>query len=203
MTATPASPTDRYIHLRVNAAKQRQGTVDRLKEAISQLEAQGRPITTFTIKEVSGLDYMSYYRNPEALALFRTHSTHLRQEREKEEAKRPRSKRKRGKQDERLHQVKVEPRNPLLNYKKPELVARLQAASAAYDQLKRQAKEEQAALEQQYAALLQEHMACGVTITRLEAQKAEFQAFMQRFQAALKKEEHGTQSRGDKDVQDR
>lgn len=203
MTETTTSPPDRYTHLRVNAAKQRQGTVDRLKEAIRHLAAQGRPITTFTIKEVSGLDYMSYYRNPEALALFRTHSTHLRQEREKEEAKRHRSKRKRGKQDERLHQVKAEPRDPLLNYKKPELVARLQAARAAYDQLKRQAKEERAQLEQQYAILLQEHMTCGVTIARLEAQNAEFQAFMQRFQAALKKEEHGIQSMGNKDVQDR
>ncbi len=124
MTNTP-QPEDRYAHLRANATAQRQATVDRLNAAIAQLEAEHRPVNTFTIKEVSGMDYMSYYRNPEALVLFRTHSTHLRKEREKEQAKQHRSKRKRTKQDESLHQVKVEPRDSLLNYKKPKLVARL------------------------------------------------------------------------------
>ena len=78
---------DRYAHLRANATSQKQRTVDRLSRAIATLEAEGRPVNTFTIKEVSGLDYMAYYRNAEALALFRTHSTHLRKEREKERPK--------------------------------------------------------------------------------------------------------------------
>ena len=72
---------------------------------------------------------MTYYRNPEALVVFGTHSTHLRQKRVKEEAKRRRSKRKRIRQDDNLHQVPVQTRDPLLNYKKPELVAKLRDGS--------------------------------------------------------------------------
>jgi len=56
--------------LRRYAARQKQATLDRLKQAIVQLEQEKRPVTTFTIKEISGLDYMAYYRNAEALALF-------------------------------------------------------------------------------------------------------------------------------------
>lgn len=192
MTHT-SRPEDRYAHLRANAAAQRQATVDRLTQAIAQLQGERRPITTFTIKEVSGMDYMSYYRNPEALALFRTHSTHLRNEREKEQAKQRRSKRKRAKQDGNLHQVKVEPRDPLLAYKKPELVAKLRAAYAERDQLKQQAHLKGTELEQHYTALLQEHMQCSVKIAKLEAQVAEYLAFMERFRTALQREEHGTQ----------
>ena len=62
--------------------------VDRLSQAITQLEAGGRLVNTFTIKEVSGLDSMTYYRNRVAFQLFQEHSTHLRKEREQEQAKR-------------------------------------------------------------------------------------------------------------------
>ena|SRR6266581_2261807 len=173
MTNVTTLSTDRYDHLRMNAAAQRQATVDRMKQAIEQLQADRHPITTFTIKDVSGMDYMTYYRNSEALALFRQHSTHLREEREKEQAKQRHSKRKRTNKDESLHQVKVIPLDPLLAYKKPELVVRLRAARAEYDQFKLQAQAERAELEQRYAALLQEHMRSGVTIAKLEAQVAE------------------------------
>ena len=78
---------DPYAHLRANAAAQKQTTVNRLSKAIAQLEAEGRPVNTFTIKEVSGMDYMIYYRNREAFQLFQEHSTHLRREREQEQAK--------------------------------------------------------------------------------------------------------------------
>ena len=70
MTQTPNPSEDRYAHLRRYAARQKQATLDRLKQAIVQLEQEKRPVTTFTIKEISGLDYMAYYRNAEALALF-------------------------------------------------------------------------------------------------------------------------------------
>jgi hypothetical protein len=173
---------DRYVHLRANAAAQRQATVNRLSKAITQLESEKRPITTFTIKEVSGLDYMSYYRNSEALALFRTHSTHLRKEREKEQTRQRRSKRKTMKPDGTLHQVKAEPRDPLLAYKKPDLVAKLQATRIEYDQMV-----------QNYQTLLQEHMRSATVIAKLEAQLAEYKAFMQRFRTALRDEEHGAQ----------
>src|SRR5256885_1286663 len=77
-----------YPHLRANAAAQKQVTVDRLRQAITQLEAEGRPVNTFTIKEVSGMDYMAYYRNREAFQLFQEHSTHLCKEREQEQVTR-------------------------------------------------------------------------------------------------------------------
>ena len=102
---TDASPpvSDRFTHLRAYAAKQKQATIDRLKQAILQLESDGRPITTFTVKEISGLDYQAYYRNPEALSLFRQHSTYLRKVREKEQAKRRRSQRKSTRNEDTLH----------------------------------------------------------------------------------------------------
>src|SRR6266566_6168040 len=78
---------DQYAHLRANAAAQKRTTVDRLSQAITQLEAEGRPVNTFTIKEMSGMDYMAYYRNREAFQLFQEHSTHLRRERERAQEK--------------------------------------------------------------------------------------------------------------------
>src|SRR5713226_5809883 len=121
----PVSSDDRYAHLRTNAAAQKQSTVDRLNRAIADLEAEGRPVNTFTIKEVSGMDYMAYYRNREAFQLFQEHSTHLRKEREQEQAKRQavsRGKsRKTGKGQTAAHAVKVSPRDPLLDYKRPRL----------------------------------------------------------------------------------
>jgi hypothetical protein len=182
MSEQRSSDGDRYVHLRANAAAQKQATVDRLSQAITTLEAEGRLVNTFTIKEVSGLDYMAYYRNAEALALFRTHSTHLRSEREKERAKRRRSRHKQPKQEEAIHEAQVEPRDRLLNYKKPELVAKLRAVQAEREQM-----------EQRYHKLLQEHMGCSVTIAKLEAQIAEYLAFMERFRTSLQREEHGSQ----------
>ena len=179
MTETPSPAKDRYVHLRAHAARQKQATVDRLKQAITHLEQEKRPVTTFTIKEVSGLDYMSYYRNSEALALFRSHSTHLRQERQK----RRQSKRERQARDLSGQEVIVSARDPLLHYKKPRLVAELRAARAKHDQM-----------EQQYQALLQEHMHCGLAIAHLETQLAEHQAFLERFRSSLQKEEYGPQS---------
>src|SRR2546422_10841877 len=88
MTKTPSPSEDSYAYLRANAAAQKQRTVDRLSQAITQLEAEGRPVNTFTIKEVSGMDYMVYYRNREAFQLFQEHSTHLRKEREQAQVKR-------------------------------------------------------------------------------------------------------------------
>src|SRR5713226_245314 len=114
MTQTPTPSEDRYAHLRAYAAQQKQTTLDRLEQAIAQLEREGRLVTTFTIREVSGLDYMAYYRNPEALALFRCHSTHLRKTREKAQAKRRRSWRHRSEPDPAPQQVTVSSRDPLL-----------------------------------------------------------------------------------------
>jgi hypothetical protein len=45
-------------------------------------------------------------------------------------------------------------------------------------------------LEQRYHKLLQEHMSRGITIAKLEAQVAEYLAFLERFRSALQREEH-------------
>ena len=200
------SSEDPYSHLRANAATQKQTTVDRLSQAITQLEAEGRPVNTFTIKEVSGLDYMAYYRNRAAFQLFQEHSTHLRKKREQEQAKhhethRGSKKRKQGKGRDALHAVKVSPRDPLLDYKRPRLVELLHEARAERDEAKRQVKTERfeaeqraqaehVELEQRYHKLLQEHIGCGVSIAKLEAQVAEYFAFMERFRSSLQREEH-------------
>ena len=178
MTETPSSSRDRYAHLRAHAARQKQATLDRMNQAITQLEQEKRPVTTYTIKEVSGLDYMAYYRNPEALALFRHHSTHLRKQRQKEQSKRRGATRHPSGEQE----TTVSSRDPLLNYKKPRLVTELRTARARRDQM-----------EQQYQALLQEHMQCGLAIARLETQLAEHLAFLERFRSSLQREEHGPQ----------
>lgn len=178
MTEIPTPPDDRYAHLRHYAARQKQTTVARLRQAIAQLEREKRPVTTFTIKEVSGLDYMAYYRNAEALALFRSHSTHLRKERERKRARRKGTRSSPSGQQE----IQLSSRDPLLNYKKPRLVTELRLARSQLDQR-----------EQQYQALLQEHMSCGLTIARLQTQLAEHQAFLERFRSSLQKEEYGPQ----------
>jgi L-amino acid N-acyltransferase YncA len=173
-----------------------------------QLEAEGRPVNTFTIKEVSGMDYMAYYRNREAFQLFQEHSTHLRKEREQEQEKRQvasRGKsRKPGKGQAASHTIKVSPRDPLLDYKRPRLVELLHEACTERDEARKQAQAVQASieqhaqtqraeLEQRYRKLLQEHTQCGVKIAKLEAQVAEYLAFMERFRTGLQREEHGTQ----------
>jgi len=221
VTAHSSSSGDPYAHLRGYAAVQKQATVERLKEAITLLEIEGRPVNTFTIKEVSGLDYMAYYRNREAFQLFQEHSTHLRRKREQEQANRQATsrsskKRKQGKGREALHAVTVSPRDPLLDYKRPRLVQLLHEARAERDEARQQlqavqvsieqrvqaersntehhAQTERAELEQRYRKLLQDHMQCGVTIAKLEAEVSEYLAFMERFRAALHQEEHGTSS---------
>jgi hypothetical protein len=178
--SSPSS--DPYAHLRANATVQKQATLDRLSQAITQLEAEGRPVTTFTIKEVSGMDYMVYYRNREAFQLFQEHSTHLRKEREQAQVKhqatsrgRPR---KRGKGQATPRPVKVSPHDPLLDYKRPRLVELLHEAEASRDEAKRQfrterveaeqrAQAERTDLEQRYGKLLQEHTQCGVYLSMI------------------------------------
>src|SRR5579859_1296628 len=143
---------DPYAHLRANAATQKRTTVNRLRQAITQLEAEGHPVNTFTIKEVSGMNYMVYYRNREAFQLFQEHSTHLRKEREQEQTKHlaisGRRARKSKKGQAVTHSVKVSPRDPLLDYKRPRLVELLHEARAERDEAKRQAKTAQTEAEQ-------------------------------------------------------
>lgn len=201
------SSGDPYAHLHANAAAQKQATVDRLRQAITQLETEGRPVNTFTIKEASGMDYMAYYRNREAFQLFQEHSTHLRKEREQAQAKQKTARRdssRKSKKDQAVvHAVKVSPRDPLLDYKRPRLVELLHEVRAERDEAKQQlrterseaersAQTERAELEQRYHKLLQEHMGCGLKIARLEAELAQFRIYMEGFRSSLQREEQGS-----------
>ncbi len=166
-------PGDPYAHLRANAAVQKQTTVDRLSQAITQLESEGRPVNTFTIKEVSGVDYMAYYRNRDAFQLFQEHSTHLRKEREQEQARRQVAShgksRKTRKGQAAAHAVKISPRDPLLDYKRPRLVELLHEARAERDEAKRLLRTERVETEQ-----------C------VQTERAD----MERFRSSLRREEH-------------
>jgi hypothetical protein len=201
------TPTNLPPQLRASAQARKQATIGRLRQAITQLEADHRPVTTFTIKEVSGLDYMTYYRNREAFALFQQHSTHLRKKREQEQAKHQTAShirsRKTGKAQAVPRTIKVSPRDLLLDYKRPRLVELLHEARTERDEAKRQVKAERAEgeqraqaerieLEQRYHKLLQEYMQCGVKMARLEAELAEFRAFMERYRSSLQREEQGS-----------
>lgn len=177
--------------LRASAMTRKQVTIDRLRQAIAQLETDHRPVNTFTIKEVSGLNYMSYYRNREAFVLFQQHSTHLREERERAQARLQASPSKGRKQRKDVPIVStVKQRDPLLDYKKTRLVALLREARQACEQVRQDEETKYRELEQRYQALLLEHMQCGLSIARLEAKLTEHTAFLERFRTSLQQEEH-------------
>jgi hypothetical protein len=175
-------PRDPYAHLRAHAAAQRQATIDRPAAGIATLEGAGRPVTVFTIREVTGLDYSAYYRNPEALALFRWHSTHLRAAREQ----RVTGTRRRKQPSDQGPPEALPPRDPLAGYTKPRLLRMIHGL--------RQALAEREALGQQYRALLQEHMQCALTIARLQEETreaAEYRELLRGLRTKGEREEHG------------
>ena len=51
--------------MRAHAQTQKQSTVERLRSAITSLQAQHKPISARTIYEECGLAYASFRRNPE------------------------------------------------------------------------------------------------------------------------------------------
>ena len=111
-----------------HAQAQKQQTLDRLEAAIASLSAQHKPISARTIREECGLEYASIRRNPRALLLYQQHSTFLKRQRKQKKAPQPDI---------------PSPRDPLLAYKKTELVARV-----------RKAEELLKAREQQHATFL-------------------------------------------------
>jgi hypothetical protein len=60
-------------HLERFYDEKRRRTVERLREAIALLEAQGRTVSGGTVHAVSGLHYNTIARNPEARAVFIAH----------------------------------------------------------------------------------------------------------------------------------
>lgn len=162
-------PEQRLAGLRRHAAQQRQATLERLQAAIACLKAKGEAITVHTVRETSGLDYKSYARNPEALLLFQENSTFL-------VAKRKEARRKRQK-------GAAHPRDPLLNYKRAQLAARL-----------RQEMQRREEIEVQYRQLLEERVQSDLKLMQLEAELAKYQSFLGQLRAQVQREEHGGKS---------
>ncbi|HWS85267.1 MAG TPA: hypothetical protein VN207_13515 [Ktedonobacteraceae bacterium] len=127
--------------------------MDRLRTAITSLDAQNKPISAKTIYEECGLEYASIRRNPEALLLYQQHSTFLKQRRKR--TKTP-------------HPDAPTPRDPLLAYKKPDLVARLRQAQARCTEL-----------ETQHAAILADYVQKDVKIAALEAELARYRKYFE------------------------
>src|SRR5438128_642254 len=96
--------------LHAHAQAQKQETVDRLRTAITALQAQHKPISARTIYEECGLEYASIRRNAEALLLYQQHSTFLKHERKRTRTACPDT---------------ISPRDPLLAYKKTQLAGML------------------------------------------------------------------------------
>lgn len=163
------SPESRLAGLRRHAAQQKQATLERLRAAIVSLKAKGEPITVHTVRGESGLDYQSYARNPEALALFQEHSTFLVARR-----KETRGKRKKG---------ASQPKDPLLNYKRPQLAARL-----------RQEMQRREETEGQYRHLLEERVHGDLRVMQLEAELAKYQSLLGHLRVQVQHEEHDGKS---------
>ncbi len=158
--------------LRDSTEARRQATIERLRSAIDVLTAKKQKITTQTIYEECGLRYAAIHRNQEALALFRAKSTHL-------VAQKKRKRRKPTNSDE----VTTAPRDPLLNYKKPQLVERYRAS--------RQSVQE---LQQQLALSTDAAMKREARIAELEAKMAQlepYRLYVEQLRAQMQREEQG------------
>lgn len=150
--------------LRDHAQTQKQHTFSRLEAAIASLTAQHKPISARTIREECGLEYASIRRNPEALLLYQQHSTFLKQKRKR--AKAP-------------HPDAPMPRDPLLAYKKADLVARV-----------RKTEELLKTREEQHATLLQDYVQKDVKIAELEAEVARHRQYLEGLRLTIQRQEH-------------
>src|SRR6266700_5929927 len=139
--------------LHAHSQAQKQNTVNRLNQAITSLEAQHQPISARTIYEECGLSYASLRRNPEALLLYQQHSTFLKSERKRIRSVCPET---------------PSPRDPLLAYKKPDLVARLRIEQTRRTEL-----------EKQYASMLQEYVQRDMKIAELETELARYREYFE------------------------
>ncbi len=159
-------PKSRLKGLKAHTSTQKQATIERLRTAIESLKAIDKPITVHTIHEVSGLDYTSYARNAEALALFRANSTHLAKGRKRQRKK------------TQIPPVPA-PRDPLLNYKKTQLVDRI-----------RKAEHRTKELEDHNSQLVQQQVENDLKYAHLQAEVEEYRTFLQRFRADIQSKEH-------------
>lgn len=150
------------LHTHTQAQKQR--TVERLRTAITTLMAQHKPISARTIYEECGLAYAALRRNPEALLLYQQHSTFLKQQRKQKKAPQPGT---------------PSPRDPLLAYKKADLVARV-----------RKAEELLKAQEKQHGTLLQDCVQKDIKIAELEAELARHRQYLDGLRLTIQRQEH-------------
>lgn len=150
--------------LSAHTQAQKQSTVERLRTAITTLTAQHKPISARTIYEECGLAYAALRRNPEALLLYQQHSTFLKQQRKQTKALQPNA---------------PGLRDPLLAYKKTDLVARV-----------RKTEELLKTREQQHATLLQEYVQKDVKIAELEAELARYHQYLEGLRLTIQRQEH-------------
>ena len=167
-------PDAQLSGLRASTTARKQATVERLRTAVASLKVKKQAITVQSIYEECGLRYAAIHRNPEALALFRANSTHLQKQKQ-------RTKRKQTPAD-----VPVQTRDPLLNYKKPQLVERLRAAQQQIQ-----------TMEQQQSIVAAACLERDTRIATLEARLAElepYRAFVEQVRSRIRQQEHGDSS---------
>ncbi len=163
------------LHASTTARKQE--TVERLCAAIASLKEKRQEITAQSIYAECGLHYSSYVRNEEAMALFRAGSTYL-------TAKKQRTKRKQKTSDDTCSHPS--PRDPLLNYKKPQLVLRLREAQLQIQNL-----------QQQLAVLADGCLQRDARVVELEAKLAElepYRSFVEQVRQRVRREEYDNDS---------
>ncbi len=161
-----------FAGIKQSTTARRLATVERLQTAIDALKAKKQEISVQTIYDECGLRYAAIHRNPEALALFRANSTHL-------VAAKKRNKRKPPEASETI----PPPRDPLLSYKKPQLVARL-----------RSAQQQLLEAQQQQAVLVEARLEQEVKIADLEAKLAilePYRTLVMQMRAQMQREEQG------------
>jgi len=154
----------RLARLDTHTAAQKRATVDRLTAAIKSLKGKKLPISIKAIREECGLEYNSIKRNPEAYLLYQQNSTYLGRKREKMKSRRP---------------TAPMPRDPLLAYKKSQLVIRL------HEEMQR--RQEMEAL---YTKLLEEFIQKDIIIAKLQAKIAEYEEYLGRLRNQIQREEY-------------
>jgi hypothetical protein len=158
--------------IKQSTTARRLATVERLRTAIDVLKEKKQEISVQTIYDECGLRYAAIHRNPEALALFRANSTHL-------VAAKKRHKRKQYATEADA----LAPRDSLLSYKKPQLVARL-----------RSAQQQLLEAQQSQAALVEARLQQEAKIAELEAKLAvlePYRTFVEHMRAQMRREEQG------------
>jgi len=160
------------VGIKQSTTTRRLATIERLQAAIDALKAKKQEISVQTIYDECGLRYAAIHRNPEALALFRANSTHLVAEKKRNKRK-PRE----------ASEATPAPCDPLLNYKKPQLVARL-----------RLAQQQLLEAQQNQATLVEARLQQEAKIAELEAKLAvlePYRTFVEHMRAQMRREEQG------------